>query len=386
MKVFIWSPLISEVGTTWTVINTVKAINRYSRDKLFCYLIDVANEWEDYKEEIRENNINLIKLGNKIDFKKLPKFGFIKSRITYLIIFFSSIFKLHKLLKKEKPEYLFVHLITPVPLFLLLFFNYNTKFILRISGFPKLNFFRKYFWKLLNKKIYRVFSPSTYTKDILIKKKIFSQNIINVVNEPILDIQNIKKKQKTSTNKYLTADKEYVLSIGRLTKQKNFKFLINGFDKILKQDPKINLLICGDGEEKKNLEKEIKRLDRNDNIHLIGYQKNIYPILHNAKFFVLTSEWEDPGFVLIESMFSNTIILSSDCESGPLELIKNFVNGYLYKKDDMEDFVKLFLKIYSLTKYENPEIKKIKFNAKKSIKKFTLFNYYKNLEKCLLND
>ena len=47
-------------------------------------------------------------------------------------------------LENENPEYLIVHLITYVPLFLLLFFNYKTKIILRISGYPKLNNFRKF--------------------------------------------------------------------------------------------------------------------------------------------------------------------------------------------------------------------------------------------------
>ena len=111
MKVFIWSPLISEVGTTRTVIYTAKAIKKYSKNKINCFLINVANEWKNYQKEISENNLNIIDLNSKLNFEKLPKHGFLKSRITYILIFFFSIIKLHKLLKTEKPDFIFVHLI-----------------------------------------------------------------------------------------------------------------------------------------------------------------------------------------------------------------------------------------------------------------------------------
>ena len=61
-----------------------------------------------------------------------------------------------KTLKKNKPDYIIIHLITSLPLILLLFFNFETKFILRISGYPRMNFFRKLLWKLTLKKIYLI--------------------------------------------------------------------------------------------------------------------------------------------------------------------------------------------------------------------------------------
>ncbi len=384
MKVFIWSPLISEVGTTWTVINTAKAIKKYSKNKINCFLINVANEWKNYQKEISENNLNIIDLNSKLNFEKLPKHGFLKSRITYILIFFFSIIKLHKLLKTEKPDFIFVHLITPVPLILLLLFNYKTKFILRISGFPKLNLLRIGFWKLFNKKIFKVYSPTSYTKKILVEKKIFKPEKIEVVNEPILDLSLIRRKKNEISSEVFENKKEYIVSIGRLTKQKNYLFLINAFDKILKKNPNEKLIICGEGEEKNKLLNQINKLKRNNEIYLIGYKKNIYPILKNAKFFLLTSEWEDPGFVLVESMFSNKIVLSSDCKSGPVDLIKDYKNGFLYKKGNLEDFLKKFFEISDLIEKNQKQISKIKLNAKITSKKFTLFRHFLTLKRCLI--
>ena len=131
----------------------------------------------------------MIDLNTKLDFKKLPKNSFFKSRLTYLIIFFFSIFKLHKLLKEEQPDYLMIHILTPIPLLLLFFFKYNTKFILRISGYPHLGLFRSLLWKLVNKKIYKVLSPSEKTKKLLINKKIFLNEKIQTIFEPIINLE-----------------------------------------------------------------------------------------------------------------------------------------------------------------------------------------------------
>ena len=76
----------------------------------------------------------------------------------------------------------------------------------------------------------------------------------------------------------------------------------------------------------------IKKIGREKNIILAGYVKNIYYAIKNSKFFVLTSEWEDPGFVILESMFCNKIVLSSNCESGPTEIISHADNGFLFEK------------------------------------------------------
>ena len=103
------------------------------------------------KKKILIKKIKIKKLSNfnLIDF--LPKFGFINSRISYFIIFLFSIFKLHRLLKSDKPDFLIIHLMTFIPLILLSIFKYDTKFILRISGFPKLNFLRSFSGRSLEK-------------------------------------------------------------------------------------------------------------------------------------------------------------------------------------------------------------------------------------------
>ena len=97
------------------------------------------------------NSIKVINLSFNY-FKILPKKGFWLSRFSYLIIFLISFIPLMLLLKKKKPHTIIIHLITSLPLILLNFFKFETKFILRISGYPKMNYIRKFFWKKISHK------------------------------------------------------------------------------------------------------------------------------------------------------------------------------------------------------------------------------------------
>ena len=102
--------------------------------------------------------------------------------------------------------------------------------------------------------------------------------------------------------------------------------------------------------------------------------------MNNSLFFVLTSEWEDPGFVLVEAAICNRLILSSNVKNGPMEFIDNENNGILFEKNNYEDFERKFLYIFNTS--ENILIKK-KISAKIKAKKYTIFSHYLQLAEYL---
>ena len=145
-KILYWAPCLSKVGTYRSTINSALSVSEYLSSRFSVKIINACGEWNEEKDKLNKKNIDLIDLGYSY-FKYLPKNGYLNSRISYLIIILFSALPLIKLIKKEKPDFIIIHLITILPLFLNYIFNFNSKIILRISGFPKLNPFRKFFWK-----------------------------------------------------------------------------------------------------------------------------------------------------------------------------------------------------------------------------------------------
>jgi len=380
-KIFYWSPHISKVATVKNVINSAFSLKKFSKEKIDVSILDVIGEWCSHKDELESKRINYLKIPGFEISKLLPVSGYLISRIIYFIVLVTKIFKLKKLIDKEKPNYLIIHLITVVPLLLLYLFSFDTKFILRISGLPKLTFFRIFFWKKISKKIYMVTCPSEQTKKDLIKSNIFSEEKLKVIYDPILEIKEIQRKLNSKIEKNLLINRKYFLNIGRLTKQKNQALLIDVFSKLVKNNNNLYLYIAGDGEKKKILNKMIIDRQVQNNVFLLGYCENVFPLIKNSSAVISTSLWEDPGAVMIESAYCNKLVISSNCPNGPEEFLKYGKCGYLFKNNDPID---LENKInHFLNENENSKFKKAVI-SKKNSKVYSLFRHYQKLNKILI--
>ena len=272
-----------------------------------------------------------------------------------------------------------IHLITSLPLFLNLLFKFQTKFILRISGKPKLNFIRFFFWKIALKEIFKITFPTLETMNYFKSLNIVEEEKLSLLYDPIISIKQIKGEILDEDIDEKLKNKNFFLSIGRLTKQKNFGFLIDCFNELIKKDNSINLVIIGEGEDYITLKKKIDRYNLKQNIFLIGFKNNVFKYLKKCEAFILSSLWEDPGFVIVEAMYSNSFVISSNCESGPKEIISNH-RGILFKNNSKDDFIEKFSKFIQL---DNKERIDIKLNAKKFTKEFSLLKHFKRIENIL---
>ena len=378
MKIYYWSPFFTNIATIKAVIRSAEDLVKFSKeDKYNVSLIDAIGEWDEYKNTINKK-ISIIKLSKIKIINHLPKNSFIKSRLSYMIIFFWSFFKLKKLVNNNKPDFLLIHLMTSLPIFLSLFLNRNTKIILRISGLPKVNFIRYFFWKIFSKRIFKVTCPTKSTYDYILKKKIFKKEKMEILSDPIIDLKEYRFKKNEKIDFKELENKKYIVGIGRLTKQKNFELMINFFKKISNTHPHLNLVIIGEGENKTKLEKLSISLDVENRIYFLGYQKNVFKYLARAECFILTSLWEDPGFVLAEAALTGIPIISSECPNGPKEIIQN--NGFLFRNNDLDDLLIRFREFLNTNK---KDIFKNKVILKKRIRKFTLLEHYKKLNQII---
>ena len=374
-KIFYWSPYLSNVATIKNVLNSAMSIKKYNKKSLNISIIDVVGEWSKYEKEIQALKINLIKMpGFKLD-KFLPIEGFLKSRTVFFLIFFFKFFSLRKIIKYEKPEYFIIHLLSFLPFTLMIFSNFETRFILRISGLPKLTILRKLFWKIISKKIYMVTCPSYKTKQDLLKTGIFPEKILKILYDPIIEVNKINKYLCKKEKSELIS-KKYFLNVGRLTKQKNQILLIKAFSKISAVNKDLNLIIVGDGEEKTNLINYIKFKNLENKVFLVGFIENIYPFVKNSIAVISTSLWEDPGAVMIEASFCNKNVISSNCPNGPEEFLSSDMGNYLFKNNDVDSLID---KVNSFLK--DSETKKIAqiLSCKKKLRNYTIFKHYKKL-------
>ena len=140
----------------------------------------------------------------------------------------------------------------------------------------------------------------------------------------------------------------YILCVGRLEKQKAFHYAIEGFARIAKKYPNLRLKIVGKGSLEKELKQNAINFGVRDRVDFEGFQKKMIPYYLHAKATVLTSLYEGYPNVLVESITLKTPVVAFDCPSGPSEIIKNKVNGYLVKYQDVEDLkIKLDLLLSS---------------------------------------
>ena len=384
-KVFYWSPFNSKVATVKSVINSAESLNRFFENKKFkTYILDAVNEWVDFEEEIKKKKIEIIHLNKKTIFNSFKKDGFIRSRLAYWYIFLKSFFPLIKILNQKKPDYLIIHLITSLPLTLFMLKSFKTKLILRVSGFPKMTFLRKTLWMLASKNIYKVTCPTIDTYNDLSKFN-FLKDKLHILSDPILNIKEIQRtrNQKIDINEKLDLivnKKNFLLSIGRFTKQKNFIFYLNCIPEILKLDKDLSFLFIGQGESKKEFIEISKKLNISDKVFILNYTTNVHYFMKKARALVLPSLWEDPGFVLVEAGFNNCQVLSSNCPNGPTEIIGED-GGYLFESNSKNSLIDNFNRFFEDTNFEKQK-KKIKL--KKRIKRFSSFQHASVMQKSIL--
>lgn len=168
-----------------------------------------------------------------------------------------------------------------------------------------------------------------------------------VINNPY-DIQNISSLAEEKVEDFeFHQDKQYIVSVGRLSSEKRFITLV----KVLKElDNNIELILIGEGEEESNLKAYTYENKLEKRIHLLGKKENPFKYIKHSNLFVLASEGEGFPNVMVEAMICETPVISTDCISGPREILApntdiNFQlqtgielahNGILYPVDNEE--------------------------------------------------
>lgn len=215
----------------------------------------------------------------------------------------------------------------------------------------KLNtFLRKFFYNFTDGYIFQTrraakfFGNKKSERDIIIPNAIF--------NETVYSLSPPAERKKI------------ICATGRLIKLKRFDMLIDAFAKIADQIPGYMLFIFGEGEEKNDLENQIKYLGLKDRIILVGTDPQAVKFVNYASVFVLSSDFEGMPNALLEALAMGVPCVSTRCEMGPDELIEDRVSGILTDVGSSEQLSEAMLEII-----QNPDFaKKLSENGRKLLK------------------
>lgn len=131
-----------------------------------------------------------------------------------------------------------------------------------------------------------------------------------------------------------------VLGVGRLTCQKGFDTLVKAFSEIESEKP-VRLMILGEGEDRANLQKLVDSLGLSESVSLPGFVDNPFAFMKSSDLYVLSSRWEGLPNTLIQALAVGCPVMSTNCPSGPNEILENGKWGTLVEVDDVAEMAKV---------------------------------------------
>ena len=209
-----------------------------------------------------------------------------------------------------------------------------------------------------------------FKKKFKTKFKIHAECIYNPLNK-----KEIIKKSKIKSKIKFDKKKLKLINVGRYADQKDQLTLLKAVNKI-KDKINFNLLLVGRGVEKDNLIKYINENNLSKQVKLIDFQNNPFNLIKSSGVFILTSLYEGLPNVLLESQVLKKFIISSDCPTGPREILLNGKAGFLFNVGDHTELSNLIL---HYSKNKKLLSKKISIGYKN----LSRFDYSRNLKKYL---
>ena len=257
-------------------------------------------------------------------------------------------YKIHKIIKSINPDIIITFMnktsFWVIPIKYLS--KINAPLIISVNTNPNFHYRKRIYGKYLIRFLYKlkkvniIVPVSKGLKKILnYKYKLNNDKITPIYNG--FDIESIQQlaKENISDYKSIFNDASIIkfITIGRLSKEKGHKYLIKAFSKVIREIPNSRLFIIGEGILKLKLQKLIKSNHVENKVFLLGTKKNPYKYISKADIFVLSSLHEGLPTVLIEALACNLPIISTNCETGPNEILGGGRYGLLTEVANVSD-------------------------------------------------
>lgn len=203
-----------------------------------------------------------------------------------------------------------------------------------------------------------------------------SNKVITIYNG--IDIERAKELAKKEIPH--KKDCAWIVTACRLNSQKDFLTLLKAFS-IVRKASDARLFIIGEGELRQDIMKLVTELKLDHDVTITGFLKNPFPYIANADVFILSSFFEGFGNVIVEAMACGTPVISTDCPSGPSEIIDDGVNGFLVPVEGFHEMAQRCLEILN----SNEIKKRLSYNGKKRAEDFSIHTMGKRFGEYFMN-
>ncbi|MCF7916351.1 MAG: glycosyltransferase [Candidatus Omnitrophica bacterium] len=268
-----------------------------------------------------------------VDFKKRNKLDFVK-----------MIVKLKDLIKKENPDFLVSFLAYPniISFFARSLSKSKCKVVMSERGYRVytrvrfgLRLINKMLIQYVYRQAYRIIVVSKGIKSLLVTDLKIPPQIITIIHNPLL-IDQINKLKGKKVEHYFFKEKPkkpIIISVGSLIRVKRQDILLKAFF-LARQKEEALLLVLGKGHLLDKLKNVARELGISNYVNFIGFQNNPYKWMFRSDIFVLSSESEGFPSVLLEALACEVPVISTDCASGPGEIIQDSISGKLVPVND----------------------------------------------------
>lgn len=226
--------------------------------------------------------------------------------------------------------------------------------------------------KFFNKYITKTIVVSNEAEQDYIKVIGIGEDETVTIYNPVVSEEIFILQKKENNHEWLQNNRSYktILAAGRLSKPKNFEMLLKSIAIVYKTFD-VRLIILGEGELKGELEKLAEDLGISRIIDFHGFTDNPYSYFYRCDLFTLSSDWEGLPTVLIEALACGCKIVSTECRSGPKEILDNGKYGALAMLNDEEDFASKIIEKLNKGIDKHEQIGRSKdFSVEKSIDKY----------------
>ena len=156
---------------------------------------------------------------------------------------------------------------------------------------------------------------------------------------------------KTNYKEYISQEVVNFIAAGRIDPQKNYPMMIDAFASVVKQYPNIKLRIFGKGKDDytQKLQDQINSLGMQESIFLMGRSSEIHIEYKKSDVFLMTSDFEGLPNSLMEAMASRLICISTDCKTGPRDLIDHNENAFMVPVGDSKALAQSIVNVMNMT-------------------------------------